>query len=126
MPPKGMSWADMVRGNGSIKGNSPAKGGAKGRSTESPPSTPEMGPDKTTAPSASNDILFSRGSVGSSAASGSETAMNTPETKPADESKGQASVLQGTAHWKEPGPRKGNKGTSKGSRQRRQGKEPPL
>ena len=44
MPPKGMSWADLVRKNGSSKGNGGAKGDAKGRSTESLPSSPEMGP----------------------------------------------------------------------------------
>ena len=55
MPPKGMSWADMVRGKGSGKGNGGAKGGAKGRSTESPPST-----SKTEASSASNDLTSSR------------------------------------------------------------------
>ena len=106
MPPKGMSWADLVRKNGSSKGNGGAKGDAKGRSTESLPSSPEMGP----APSASNDLQFSRGSVGSS---GAETAMHRPETERADESKG-------PAHWKEPGHRKGNKGWAKGSK----GKQP--
>ena len=106
--------------NGSSKGNGGAKGDAKGRSTESPPSTPEMGPDKTTAPSASNDLQFSRGSVGSSGAGSSETAMHRPETEPADESKGKDSALKGPARWKEPGHRKGNKGTSKGSK----GKQP--
>ena len=106
--------------NGSSKGNGGAKGDAKGRSTESPPSTPEMGPDKTTAPSASNDLQFSRGSVGSSGAGSSETALHRPETEPADESKGKDSALKGPARWKEPGHRKGNKGTSKGSK----GKQP--
>jgi hypothetical protein len=113
MPPKGMSWADLVRKNGSSKGNGGAKGDAKGRSTESLPSSPEMGPDKTTAPSASNDLQFSRGSVGSSGAGSSETAMHRPETERADESKG-------PALWKEPGHRKGNKGWAKGSK----GKQP--
>ena len=113
MPPKGMSWADLVRKNGSSKGNGGAKGDAKGRSTESLPSSPEMGPDKTTAPSASNDLQFSRGTVGSSGAGSSETAMHRPETERADESKG-------PAHWKEPGHRKGNKGCAKGSK----GKQP--
>ena len=113
MPPKGMSWADLVRKNGSSKGNGGAKGDAKGRSTESLPSSPEMGPDKTTAPSASNDLQFSRGTVGSSGAGSSETAMHRPETERADESKG-------PAHWKEPGHRKGNKGWAKGSK----GKQP--
>ena len=106
--------------NGSSKGNGGAKGDAKGRSTESPPSTPEMGPDKTTAPSASNDLQFSRGSVGSRGAGSSETALHRPETEPADESKGKDSALRGPARWKEPGHRKGNKGTSKGSK----GKQP--
>ena len=123
--------------NGSSKGNGGAKGDAKGRSTESPPSTPEMGPDclvpfrelKADFLSRQNNgpeckqrspVFTWRGSVGSSGAGSSETALHRPETEPADESKGKDSALKGPARWKEPGHRKGNKGTSKGSK----GKQP--